>query len=148
MWLGLKHAKQGGLKIRVETYMESRWWRVKALPTGNEKPLMVLSRQWQGQICDVWMGTRLEAESRERRLLDGWGKRLCRAEQGSGRRRRGVGGFKKYTGGQPRIPALPCIINLVSLYKLIHFLSLIFLIRRMGIRTFLATGCQGMKFCY
>lgn len=52
--------------------MESRWWRVKALPSGNEKPLMVLSRQWQGQICDVWMGTRLEAETRERRLLDGW----------------------------------------------------------------------------
>lgn len=28
VWLGLKHAKQGEMKIRVETYMESRWWRV------------------------------------------------------------------------------------------------------------------------
>lgn len=46
VWLGLKLAKQGGLKIRVETYMESRWHRVWTIPTGNKKPLMVLSRGW------------------------------------------------------------------------------------------------------
>ena len=96
----------------------------------------------------MWMGTRLEAETRKRRLLDGWGEPWCCDELGSGRRRGGMTSFKKYIEGQPRIPALPCIIDLVSLYKLVHFLSLKFLIHRMGIRTFLATACQGIKFCY
>lgn len=76
------------------------------------------------------------------------GERWCCAELGCGRRRGEMVGFRKNTGGQPRIPALPCVINFVSLYKLVHFLSLTFLIHRMGIRIFPATGCQGMKFCY
>lgn len=59
------------MKIRVETCKESRWWRVLnicyrvwTLSVGNEKPLMVLSREQKGQMCDGWTGARLEAETR------------------------------------------------------------------------------------
>ena len=59
-WLGMKHAKQGGVKIRVETYMGNRWrrvwnscYRVWTLSVGNKKPLRVWGREQKGQNCDV-----------------------------------------------------------------------------------------------
>lgn len=49
--LGCKHAKQGRMKTRVETYMKRRWWgvlhtgyRVQTLTVGNGKPILALNK--------------------------------------------------------------------------------------------------------
>lgn len=152
--LGLKHAKQGRMKIRVERHI----WRadgslntcdrVWTLRTGNEKPLMVWAESGKVRfVMHGWKWGWRQAQGRSGCLMGGVSDGAMLNWAAEGRRGRVIG-LKKYTGGQPSIPSWPCITNLVSLYKFVHFLSLKFLISRMGIMTFLATGCQRIKFCY